>query len=58
MKVIPCELITEIPKYPLMQMIDGTEEEAIAEYWRLLAREPKVAYLLNKIYYCVIEKEE
>jgi len=58
MKVIPCVLITEIPKYPLMLMSDGTEEEAVAGFKRLLRREPKVAYLMNGVYYCVIEKEE
>ena len=58
MKVIPCVLITEIPKYPLMEMFDGTKEQAIEEYKQLFGHEPKIAYLLNNAYYCVIEKEE
>lgn len=55
MKVIDCTLITDIPPYPLMHMFDGTEEQAIADYKRIFKRKPRLAYLLNGNYFCVIE---
>jgi len=60
MKVIKCTLIDDIPKHPLMHMFDGTEEQAVADFVKIFGREPKIAYLLNGIYWCVIEprKEE
>lgn len=55
MKVVKCKAIDDIPKYPLMRMSNGTQEEAEKDFRRIFKRKPRLAYLLNGNYFCVIE---